>query len=174
MRQRLVCLPGLTLNVSHIGRAWNFLQLETANKSGFSKLSALLFSSRHSSVGISSPSCFQTMRPLPTLSVRRSLFSSGCRYGVFAGHACDVWEFALDTDCIESDPDYQPSDEAFTMTTSHEGEPVEDVMFFGLMNTAFGSQEFDRILVLFVGSRAGLREDVHTAVQSVWQANNVG
>jgi hypothetical protein len=98
----------------------------------------------------------------------RSLFSSGCRYGVFAGHACDVWEVALDTACIESDPDYQPSEEAFTMTTSHKGESVEDVLFFGLMNTSFGSYEFDRFLVLFVGPRAGLREEVQKAIQSVW------
>jgi hypothetical protein len=74
----------------------------------------------------------------------------------------------LDTACIESDPDYQPSDEAFTMTTSHECESVEDVMFFGLMSTSFDSHDFDRFLVLFVGARAGLREDVQAAIQSVW------
>ncbi len=107
-------------------------------------------------------------------SVTRALFASGCRYGVFAGHACGVWERALDTACIESDADYQPSDEAFTMTTAHEGESVEDVMFFGLMNTSFGSHDFDRLLVLFVGARAGLCEDVQTAIQSVWYNHHVG
>jgi len=80
----------------------------------------------------------------------------------------------LDTACIETDPDYQPPDEAFTMTTSHEGESVEDVMFFGLMNTSFSSHSFDRFFVLFVDARAGLREDVQTAIQSVWYENHVG
>jgi hypothetical protein len=107
-------------------------------------------------------------------SVARALFASGCRYGVFAGHACGVWECALDTACIESDPDYEPSDEAFTMTTSHEGESIEDVMFFGLMNTSFDSHDFDRFLVLGIGSRAGLREEVQAAIQSVWYEDHVG
>ena len=107
-------------------------------------------------------------------AVTRALFASGCRYGVFAGHACGVWEWALDTACIESDPDYQPSDEAFTMTTSHEGESVADVMFFGLMNTSFGAHAFDRFLVLFIGFRAGLRQEVQSAIQSVWYEDHVG
>jgi hypothetical protein len=101
-------------------------------------------------------------------AVTRALFDSGCRYGVFAGHACGIWEWALDTACIESDPDYQPSDEAFTMTTSHENESVEDVIFFGLMNTSFGSHDFDRFLILFVGPRAGLRDEVESAIRLVW------
>lgn len=106
-------------------------------------------------------------------AVTRALFASGCRYGVFAGHACGVWELALDTACIESDPDYQPSDEVFTMTTSHEDESVEDVMFFGLMNTSFGSHDFDRFLILFVGPPAGLRDEVESAIRSVWSDGHV-
>ena len=60
------------------------------------------------------------------------------------------------------------------MTRSHEGESVEDVMFFGLMNTSFGSNEFDRFLVLFVGPRAGLRGEVQKAIESVWYQHHVG
>jgi hypothetical protein len=110
----------------------------------------------------------ETVTDAERQTVTRALFASGCRYGVFAGHACHLWEFALDTACIESDPNYQPSDEAFTMTTSHKDESVEDVMFFGLMNTSFGSHDFDRFLVLFAGHRAGLREAVAAGIRSVW------
>jgi hypothetical protein len=28
-------------------------------------------------------------------AITRALFSSGCRYGVFAGHACAVWALIL-------------------------------------------------------------------------------
>ena len=101
-------------------------------------------------------------------SLTHALFTTGCRYGVFTGHLSGVWEFALDTACIESAPDYNPSDEAFTMTTSHEGESVEDVIFFGLMSTAFDPHDFDRFLILFVGPRTGLRDEVETAIRSVW------
>jgi len=103
-----------------------------------------------------------------------ALFCSGCRYGVIAVHACGAWARALNTSCIESDPDYHPSDQAFTLTTSHEGESVEDVMAFGLMNTSSGPHEFDRSLVLFVGPRAGLRGEVKKAIRSAWYQNHVG
>jgi hypothetical protein len=106
-------------------------------------------------------------------AVTRSLFASGCRYGVFAGHACSEWETALDMACIESNPNYQPSDEAFTMTTAHEGESVEDIIFFGLTSTGFDSYDFDRFLILFVGSRAGFRDEVETAIRSVWYDSHV-
>ncbi len=106
-------------------------------------------------------------------AITRALFSSGCRYGVFAGHACAAWAQALNTSCIESDQDYRPSDDAFTLTTTHEGESVEDVMVYGLTNTISSSHEFDRFLVLFVGPRAGLRAEVKKAIKSVWSKGHV-
>jgi hypothetical protein len=108
----------------------------------------------------------QTVTDTERHATTRALFSSGCRYGVFAGHACGAWARALNTSCIESDPDYHPADEMFTLTTSHEGESVEDVMVFGLMNTSSGPHEFDRFLVLFVGPRAGLRGEIQKAIKS--------
>ena len=60
------------------------------------------------------------------------------------------------------------------MTTSHKAELVEDVMFFGLMNTSLTSHEVDRFLVLFVGPRAGLRGEVQKAIKSVWSQGHVG
>jgi hypothetical protein len=113
----------------------------------------------------------ETVTDAERQGLTRALFASGCRYGLFAGHACRFWETALDMACIESDPEYKPSDEAFTMTTSHEGESVEDVMFFALMNTSFGSNKFDRFLVLFIGPRDGLRDELGAAIRSVWYDN---
>jgi hypothetical protein len=104
--------------------------------------------------------------------VSRALFSSGCRYGVFAGHDCDDWELALDLACIESAPDCEASDEAFTMTTSHKDESVEDIIFFGLMNTSFDAHDFDRFLILFIGPRTGLHDDVESSIRSVWYGNH--
>lgn len=115
----------------------------------------------------------ETVADAERQAVTQALFASGCRCGVFAGHACGVWEWALDTACLESDADYQPSDEAFTMTTSHEGQSVEDIVCFGLMNTSFGSHDFDRFLILLIGPRAGLRDEVESAIQSVWHDSHV-
>ena len=58
------------------------------------------------------------------------------------------------------------------MTTSHKDESVENVIFFGLMNTAFDTHDFDRFLILFVGPRVGLRDDVESAIRSVWYGNH--
>ena len=79
----------------------------------------------------------------------------------------------INISCTETDKDYQPSDNAFTLTTSHEGESVEDVMVFGLTNTSSGSHGFDRFLVLFVGPRPGLRGEVQKAIKSVWSQGHV-
>ena len=97
-------------------------------------------------------------------SVVRALFDSGCRYGVFAGHKCGRWEAALDRICVESSPDKQPSDEDFTGTTSHYDQSVREVIFFGLSGTQSKPQDFDRFLVLFVGSDPKLRKDVEEAI----------
>ena len=112
-------------------------------------------------------SCDETVTEAEREALTHLMFVSGCRFGVFTGHACGAWEWALDTACIASDPDYQPSEEAFTMTTSHEDETVEDVIFFGLMNTSYDAQDFDCFLILLVGRCAGLREEVESAIQSV-------
>jgi hypothetical protein len=69
---------------------------------------------------------------------------------------------------VESDPNCQPAEAEFTMTSSHAGETIEEVIFFGLISTAFDSHDFDRFLVLSVGHRAGLRDEVEAAIRSVW------
>lgn len=106
-------------------------------------------------------------------SVTRALFDSGCRYGVFTGHKCDNWEWALDTACLESDPDYKPSEEAFTMTTSHKNESVQEVVFFGLVTTVFDTNDYDRFLILFIGPSLGLRDEVTAAIRTLWSDSGV-
>lgn len=105
--------------------------------------------------------------------VANSIFTRGCRYGVFSGYSCGAWEHALDTACIESAPDFQPSDEDFTMTTSHQEESIKSVIFFGLNNTNFDSYDFDRFLILFVGRCDGLLDAVKESIQSIWKDGQV-
>jgi hypothetical protein len=109
----------------------------------------------------------KTVKAEERISITRSMFASGCRYGVFAGYESEKWQFSLDLTCVESDPSFTPSDEAFTMTTSHESESVKGSIFYGLMCTDFGSHDFNRFLILFIGSRTGLRDEVEAAIQSV-------
>ncbi len=105
-----------------------------------------------------------------TLSAQ--IISSDCRYAVCAGHKCSTWDDSIDMASLVAE-DFENSDEAFVMTTWHENDSVKDVMFYGLMNTMFGEHEFHHYLVLFIGSRDGLREEVQRAIQSIWYERRV-
>lgn len=100
--------------------------------------------------------------------VTRKLFYSGCRYALFAGLESNAWESAIDSACIESSPDHEPLDEAFTITTSHANEAAEDVVFFGLMNTFSEHHEFKRYLILFIGTNMELKAKVVQEVRALW------
>ena len=54
------------------------------------------------------------------------------------------------------------------MTTWHDDETVNDIMFFGLNNTNFDDHDFKRYLVLFIGHKNGLKEEVKIAIKNEW------
>ena len=99
-------------------------------------------------------------------AVSEQLVRTGCRYAVCAGYECSSWDTSVDTAYIATDRSL--ADETFVMTSWHEGDSVEDVISFGLMCTDFDEHEFTRYLILFVGQRAGLRDEVMRGIQEVW------
>jgi hypothetical protein len=106
-------------------------------------------------------------------AVSEQLVRTGCRYAVCAGHECSSWDTSVDMAYLATDEHFNPPDETFVLTTWHERDPVEDVILFGLMNTAFGSHDFHRYLILSIGSRAGLRDEVRRGIPSVWRDTRV-
>jgi hypothetical protein len=95
------------------------------------------------------------------------IISSGCRYAVCTGYRCSTWDDSIDMASLEVN-NFEFKDETFVMTTWHENESVEDVIFYGLMNTMFDDLVFSKYLILTVGSQADLYEQIHKAIQSVW------
>jgi hypothetical protein len=95
------------------------------------------------------------------------IVSSGCRYAVCAGYRCSTWDDSIDMASLEAN-NFEVKNETFVMTTWHENESVEDVIFYGLMNTMFDDLVFSRYLVLMVGSQADLYEQTLKAIHSVW------
>ena len=79
----------------------------------------------------------------------------------------------MDLAYLATDEHFTPPDETFVMTSWHERDSVEDVIFHGLMCTMFDDHEFTRFLVLFVGSRAGLSDEVRRGIQEVWHDSRV-
>ncbi|HEU4882907.1 MAG TPA: hypothetical protein VFT45_11690 [Longimicrobium sp.] len=84
--------------------------------------------------------------------IAQALIASGCRYVVCAGVESAAWENAADRAFIEQDLPEPLYDEHFVMTTSHSGQPVDDIAFFFVHNTNFDEHDFTRYLVLMIGA----------------------
>ena len=69
---------------------------------------------------------------------------------------------------ISSDENYDPPDETMVMTSWHDNETVNDIMFFGLNNTNFDYHDFKKYLVLFIGTKEGLKEEIEKAIKKEW------
>jgi len=114
------------------------------------------------------PALVWATRPAPDAEKRRladALIATGCRYVVCGGVECWQWEHAADRAFIEQDLPEPQADERFVMTTSHRGEPEDDVAFFFVQNTCFGDHDFARYLVLLVGDHAPTRERLIAAIR---------
>jgi hypothetical protein len=75
----------------------------------------------------------------------------GCRYAVSIGHRCSTWDDAIDLAFLETDPNFNPPDDRFVMTTWHENDPLEDVMRFFRWNTAFNDFTPKNFIVILLG-----------------------
>lgn len=82
--------------------------------------------------------------------IARALVESGCRYVVCGGAESEVWEEAADDAFLAQDlADPVPGD-PFGTTTSHRGEPPDEVAAF-LVHAAGTGGDLPRGLVLVVG-----------------------
>ncbi|MEM7307933.1 MAG: hypothetical protein AAF682_14745 [Planctomycetota bacterium] len=95
--------------------------------------------------------------------------AEGCRYAVCTGDRCSSWDDAIDTAYLASEPDFQPSDATFVMTTWHEEEPLGDVAEFFMRSARFDGFEPRRFLAVCVGGDeacfARLRDAVRTQLR---------
>lgn len=96
------------------------------------------------------------------MSVANWLVSSGCRYAVCAGLNCSEWHDTVDTADIIRDPTTQK----LVMTTWHEDETIEDIVWFWLNSTDFDDIAFENYLVLFIGDLKTIQEEVQKAIEN--------
>jgi hypothetical protein len=89
-----------------------------------------------------------------------TLVASGCRYVCSMGHDSSSWDTSVDTAYLETDPNYNPSDDQFVMTTWHDDEPLEDTINFFLNFTHFDDNIFTKWLILFLGSDEDKKEEM--------------
>lgn len=92
------------------------------------------------------------------------IVAAGCRYALCAGLNCAAWDDSIDFAHLETDPNFDPPDETFVMTTWHENESVAEVLEFALNSTDFDGNGFEHLLVLMLGDDPRLRSDLAAAL----------
>ena len=70
----------------------------------------------------------ESISPQTRARISAALVAQGCRYAVCAGHHCSLWDDSIDIADLERN-DWEPKDENFVMTTWHNDESLEDIVF---------------------------------------------
>jgi hypothetical protein len=92
------------------------------------------------------------------------IVASGCRYAVCAGHRGSSWDESIDmADILRSGVEVR--DENLVMTTWHDDESLEDIVFFFLNNTGFDDFTAERFVVLFVGEDGSYLRQIQREVE---------
>jgi len=89
---------------------------------------------------------------------------SGCRYAVCAGYKGSSWDDSIDIADIERNGG-EVRDENLVMTTWHDDESLEDIVFFFLNNTSFDSFTAERFVVLLVGEDGSCLDQIRREIE---------
>lgn len=95
---------------------------------------------------------------------------SGCRYAVCAGHKSSSWDNSIDMSDIKRNGG-EVLDENLVMTTWHDNEALEDVVFFFLNNTSFGNFIAENLVVVLIGDKELLLNDIRNETKKQLTAN---
>jgi len=95
------------------------------------------------------------------MAVANWLLSSGCRYAVCAGIKCSEWHDAIDAADVIRDP----AGQNVVMTSWHENESIQDIVWFWLNATNFDDVVFENYLALFIGDSKA-NSEIQSAISS--------
>lgn len=106
----------------------------------------------------------------------QKLVAAGCRYAVCGGHDGTLWDDAVDFAFVLSTLDVSDAerDARFLMTTWHDGESPEKVVWFAIHCARFDDLSFRRWLVVLRGGDEELRERFATALRAEIGINTKG
>jgi hypothetical protein len=97
------------------------------------------------------------------------IVAAGCRYAVCAGHLCSSWDDSIDMADLRRN-NMETNEKTFVMTSWHEDEPVEDIVFHFLNVTWFDDFVPENFMVVVVGDDpevlANIRQEVETQTAS--------
>lgn len=85
-------------------------------------------------------------------SVSRWLVGSGCLYMMAWGKACGSWDTSVDLANLEQFDYGDIPEEDFIVTTWHENEPLEEVLWFAKTTAYHPTVELPNVLFLHIGA----------------------
>lgn len=86
-------------------------------------------------------------------SLAKEIIKANCKYFLAGGVNCHQWELLADLAYIDQFPEETRTKDDHAMTTAHENEPLEEVLWFALMNTNFDYHDFKDFLVVQIGDK---------------------
>lgn len=92
-------------------------------------------------------------------SLSNQIVTSGCRYAVCTGYNSSNWDNSIDMADIKRNGG-EVLDENLVLTTWHDNESLEDIVFFFLNNTSFGNFIANRLIVLLVGGNESVLNNI--------------
>lgn len=91
------------------------------------------------------------------------LISSGCLYAVCAGKDCETWHDTIDE--ISVIKDVEDAKTELIMTTWHENESIEEVVWFWLNSTNFDNKIFENYLCLIIDDSKLMEEEIQQTIK---------
>jgi hypothetical protein len=85
------------------------------------------------------------------MRVAERLIADRVRYVQAGGLQGTLWDDAVDYAYMATDPQFNPPDETFVMTTWHDDKSLADVLWFSFHTAAFDDLWWNHLLVLWIG-----------------------
>jgi hypothetical protein len=96
------------------------------------------------------------------MKVTEWLISSECRYAVCAGKDCETWHDAIDS----ADILFEHNSDELVMTSWHEKETIDEVVWFWLNLTNFDDITFENYLALIISDSKVIEEEIQKAIKN--------
>ncbi len=106
-----------------------------------------------------------SIRPTERVALSEEIVRTSCRYAVCTGFYCSEWDDSIDEAYVGSDPNFDPPDERFVMTTWHENETLNDVVEYFRWNTVFDDFVPDKFLIMVIGPTQALQYELLELVE---------
>lgn len=98
--------------------------------------------------------------------ISTQLVERDCRYMLAWGINASTWDDSVDMAYLNTDPNFSPPDDRHVMTTWHDNESLDTVVWFALANTNFDSHHFCDFMVVMIGANPKTETKLLRAIQN--------